>query len=153
MNRVVPEKKIGNGKRAEAEVAPDDAAAVRSSQPRIQSQLRLYRYRGYNRNCGYTATSAIIATSVIQPLCQYGHGSRWAAVSYASPLEKSNQTRRSGAGSRSMLDKSSLLNRRSRIRRALGPFHCRKSNIRSENGRKAPVPCTKSNIAARAVAM
>jgi hypothetical protein len=76
MNRVVPEKKIGNGKRAEAEVAPDDAAAVRSSQPRIQSQLRLYRYRGYNRNCGYTATLAIIATSVIQPLCQYGHGSR-----------------------------------------------------------------------------
>jgi hypothetical protein len=51
-----------------------------------------------------------------------------------------------------MLDNSSLLARRSRILTAFEPFHCRKSNIRSGKGRKKPVSCTKSNIAARDIA-
>jgi len=70
---------------------------------------------------------------------------------YASILEKSNPIHHSRAGSRSMLDRSSLLARRSRIRKALGPFHCRKSNIRSGKGQKELVSCTKSNVAAQAM--
>jgi len=70
---------------------------------------------------------------------------------YASILEKSNPIHHSRDGSRSMLDRSGLLARRSRIRKALGPFQWRKSNIRSGKEQKELVSCTKSIIAAQAM--
>jgi len=60
-HRVVPEKKIENGKPAVTEVAQDDAAAVRSwiTTALLYSHRSYKRNSGYNRNCGHTATSAI----------------------------------------------------------------------------------------------